>query len=95
MMDVRLRFRKEAIPYNDRTCIVVVDINEISVGLIVDNVSEVLNIDEVNIVPPPSEKTGFNNKYVKGIGKVGSAVKLLLDCNKLLSEEEIASLTNI
>lgn len=95
VMDVRLRFKKEPMEYNDRTCIVVVDISELSIGLIVDNVSEVLNIDENNIVPPPSEKTGFNNRYVKGIGKVDNAVKLLLDCNKLLNEDEIESLINI
>ncbi len=95
VMDVRLRFRKIPMEYTDRTCIIVIDINEISVGLIVDTVSEVISIEDGNIVPPPSIKTGFSNKYVKGIGKTGNEVKLLLDCEKILSEEETELLGNI
>jgi len=87
VIDVRLRFKKDSKEYNDRTCIVVIDIKEISVGLIVDNVAEVINIEEDNIVPPPDVKTGFHNRYVRGIGKIGNNVKLLLDCDKLLNED--------
>lgn len=90
VMDVRLRFKKPFREYNDRTCIIVVDIQDISIGLIVDNVCEVLTIDEENIVPPPDLKADFYNRYVRGIGKVGSDVKLLLDCHKLLNENEVA-----
>ncbi|MBX4261122.1 chemotaxis protein CheW [Clostridium estertheticum] len=89
VIDVRLRFRKEPKDYNDRTCIVVINIKETVVGLIVDNVAEVINIDDSNIVPPPQMKTGFHNRYVRGIGKVGNEVKLLLDCDKLLNDEEL------
>lgn len=95
VIDVRLRFRKEAKLYNDRTCIIVIDIKDISVGLIVDNVSEVLNIGDGNIVPPPDVKTGFHSRYVRGIGKVGNEVKLLLDCDKLLNDDEIDKITKI
>ena len=95
VIDVRLRFKKQLKEYNDRTCIVVIDIKEISVGLIVDNVAEVINIDDSNIVPPPDIKTGFHNRYVRGIGKVGNEVKLLLDCGKLLNDEELESLNTI
>jgi len=95
VIDVRLRFKKQAREYNDRTCIVVIEIKETCVGLIVDNVSEVMNIDEDNIVPPPDCKTGFNNRYVRGIGKVGTEVKLLLDCDKLLNDDELDGLNTI
>lgn len=91
VMDVRLRFKKEARNYNDRTCIIVVDIKNISIGLIVDSVSEVLTIPEKEIVDPPEMNKGFN-RYIKKIGKVGNDVKLLLDCEKLLSEEELNDL---
>lgn len=94
VMDVRIRFKKEAKEYNDRTCVIVIDIKDISIGLIVDNVSEVLNIDNENIVSPPDIKTGFHNRYVKGIGKVGSDVKLLLECEKLLSDDEMDELND-
>jgi purine-binding chemotaxis protein CheW len=95
VMDVRVRFKKPAIEYNDRTCIIVVDIKDISIGLIVDAVSEVLVINDENIVPPPELRKNSSNKYIKGIGKVESEVKLLLDCDKLLSDDEVENLENI
>ncbi len=95
VMDVRLRFKKEPIEYTDRTCIIVIDIKDISIGLIVDTVSEVISIEDANIVQPPNLKTGFQNRYVKGIGKVGDEVKLLLDCGKILSQEEMENLEEV
>jgi len=95
VIDVRLRFKKELKKYNDRTCIVVIDIKETSVGLIVDNVAEVIKIDDSNIVPPPDIKTGFHNRYVRAIGKVENEIKLLLDCDKLLNDDEMEILNTI
>lgn len=95
VIDVRLKFKKPSIEYNDRTCIIVIDIQDVSVGLIVDNVAEVLSITDDNIVPPPENKTGFQNRYIKGIGKAGADVKLLLDCEKLLSDEEVETIEKI
>lgn len=92
VMDVRLRFKKLPMDYNDRTCIVVVDIQDISIGMIVDTVAEVLSIPEQEIVPPPDINKG-SKKYIKGIGKTGSEVILILDCEKLLDEEEVEVLT--
>jgi purine-binding chemotaxis protein CheW len=94
VMDVRIRFKKEAKEYNDRTCIVVIDILDLCVGLIVDSVSEVIRIPEENIVLPP-EIGGASNRFIKGIGKVDSEVKLLLDCNKLLNENDEILLESI
>ncbi|MGE5613578.1 MAG: chemotaxis protein CheW [Bacillota bacterium] len=94
VMDVRLRFKKEPKEYNDRTCVIVIDIKDVSIGLIVDSVSEVLTIQEKDIVKSPKMNKDFNNKYIKGIGKTGSDVKLLLDCEKLLTESEMENLGN-
>lgn len=93
VMDVRLRFKREPLEYNDRTCVIVVDINDISIGLIVDSVAEVITIPDGDIVEPPQMNKGFNNRYIKNIGKVGENVKLLLDCEKLLTGEEIEDLS--
>lgn len=93
VIDVRLRFKKPLKEYSDRTCVIVIDIEEISIGLIVDSVCEVLVIPENEIVPPPNVNGGVSNKYLKGIGKVDNSIKLILDCNKLLKEEEITGLT--
>lgn len=92
VMDVRLRFNKEVRAYDDRTCIIVVELKDISIGLVVDCVSEVLSITDENMSAPPSFSKGCQNKYIKGIGKVESDVKLLLDCEKLLNTEDLMSL---
>ncbi len=92
VMDVRLRFRKQFREYNDRTCVIVIDVKDVSIGLIVDSVSEVLSIPGSDIVAPP-DISRSGNRYIKGIGKTGSEVKLILDCEKLLSEDELDSLS--
>lgn len=91
VMDVRLRFKKQFREYNDRTCVIVIDIKELSIGLIVDSVAEVLTIPGSDIVAPPDiNRSG--NKYIKGIGKSENEVKLILDCDRLLTEDEFDSL---
>jgi purine-binding chemotaxis protein CheW len=92
VLDVRLKFHKETVPYNDRTCIIVVEIQEMPVGLIVDHVADVSAIPETQIVPPPDVRTGFHNRYIQGVGQMGGEVKLLLDCERLLTDDEITAL---
>jgi len=95
VVDLRLKFKREALAYDDRTCIIVIDIGNMSVGLIVDTVAEVLRITEENLVPPPAVKTGFHNKFIKEIGKIGADVIIILDCEKLFSEEDVVSFENV
>lgn len=84
VIDIRLRFGKESVEYNDRTCIIVVDIDSMQVGIIVDTVVGVPNISEDDIMPPPRDLN--HNDYVKGIGKLSVGVVLLLDCFKLIND---------
>jgi purine-binding chemotaxis protein CheW len=90
VIDVRLKFGKEPAEYNDRTCVIVIEISDVSVGLIVDNVDEVLTIEDDNIAAPPANRMGFENRYIMGIGKINGKVQLLLDCEKLLLGDEFA-----
>lgn len=94
VIDVRLRFKQEPFEYNDRTCIIVVIVKSTMVGLIVEKIAEVVEIQKENILPPPTiGRTGkTQNKYVYGIGKVGDSVKLLLDPEKLLNDEDMSVL---
>ncbi len=92
--DARLKFRKDAKEYNDRTCIIVIETSCQSVGLIVDNVAEVINIADDNISLPPDTRSGVQNRYINGIGKLNNAITLLLDCEKLFGEEEEKIITN-
>ncbi len=86
VIDMRLKFHKQPEEYTDRTCVIVVDTGERIAGLIVDQVTEVLRIEQSNIVPPPQEATGASG-YIKGIGKAEGQVKLLLDTEMLLAKE--------
>lgn len=95
VIDVRTRFKMSEIEYNDRTCVIIVDLKGIAVGLIVDGVSEVLSFSENDIVPPPGIGSNERNKYLMGIGKVGSEVRLLIDCDELLNDEETDKLIKI
>ena len=94
VIDVRLRFKQEPFEYTDRTCIIVVNVKNIVVGLIVEQIAEVVEIQEENIIPSPvvGKADKSQNKYVYAIGKVGEQVKLLLDPDRLLNDEEINAL---
>ncbi len=94
VMDVRLRFKKEFKEYSDRTCVIVIQIEDIAMGLIVDAVEEVLSIPDSEVVSLPEIKQN-TNRYIKGVGKVGDEVKLLLDCTKLLTEDELEDLSEL
>jgi len=95
VLDVRLRFGMKEREYDDRTCIMVVNINETSVGLVVDTVSEVMNIAADSIEQPPKvSKKADGNRFVQGLGKVEDEVKILLDTQKLLFKEELEVLSD-
>ena len=87
VIDLRLKFGKEFKEYNDRTCIIIVNISEITAGLIVDGVKEVITIDPKGIVPLP-QISESKDKFVKGIEKSTNEVKLLLDPEMLLDKEK-------
>lgn len=90
VIDVRVRFKMEKKPYDDRTCIIVIDVNSTVIGLIVDTIAEVVVIADEDIIPPPTLTPGAeqSGKFVYGIGKVDNEVKMLLDLNKLIHDPE-------
>lgn len=88
VMDVRLRFLLPEREYDERTCIIVVEINAISVGLVVDQVNEVVGIPENNVEAPPRTTKGASSRYLKGMGKIDDEVRILLNVEKLLYEDE-------
>lgn len=89
VMDVRIRFNINEQAYNERTCIIVITVNEQLVGLIVDEVSEVLDIPKTSVEPSPRVNRGEGSKFVQGMGKVGDAVIILLNADKLLFDEDL------
>lgn len=92
VMDIRIKFGKPMKEYNDRTCIIVVEINNVYMGIIIDEVLEVMTIAEEQIMPPPKtggkEKESISFRYVWGIVKVDDGVRLLVNGEKLLEKED-------
>ncbi len=91
VMDVRTRFHLPPRDYDERTCIIVVNINEMAVGLVVDKVNEVADIPDKQIEPAPRSGQG-STRFIKGMGKIGHEVKILLDVGRLLGEGEMVQL---
>ncbi len=95
VMDLRLRFKMPTIEYGERTCIIIIDNGSINAGLIVEHVADVVNIEDADIVPPPTFEGLPQNRCVGGIAKSGDGVRMLLDCTKLLKPEEEELLINL
>ena len=99
IIDLRLKFEMGEIPYTDRTCIIVVEIDSeagtILIGIVVDAVSEVLNIQEGDIEDTPAFGTQLNTDYILGMAKTQGSVKILLNIDKVLSIEEISDLDKV
>lgn len=94
-MDIRLRFSKEEREYDDRTCIIVLEIEDIDVGIIVDRVLEVVNIGEERISPPPHFVDGGENKFIQGIGELESKVVLLLNSHTFLTDAQFEAIGSL
>jgi purine-binding chemotaxis protein CheW len=96
VMDLRLKFSMKSADYTERTCIIVVEIEgkkgDILIGLVVDSVSEVLNISQNDIEKTPSFGANLDTKYIKGMAKMEGGVKILLDIDRILSTSEITVL---
>jgi purine-binding chemotaxis protein CheW len=94
--DLRLKFGMEEIAYTDRTCIIVVEIGEgtgnVLIGIVVDSVSEVLNIKNGEIEDTPTFGTRLDTGFILGLAKMTGGVKILLNIDKVLSAGEILEL---
>ncbi len=97
VVDLRRRFGMPTMDYTERTCIIVVEIagpaGTVSMGVVVDSVSEVLNIKGADIEDTPSFGTQLNTEYILGMAKVGKGLRILLDIEKALTTTEMESLS--
>jgi len=97
VIDLRLKFGMEVMEYNDRTCIVVVETRgagkTINMGIVVDSVSEVLNIKGSEIEETPSFGAKLDTDYILGMAKSSNGVKILLDIDRVLTDDDMSALT--
>jgi purine-binding chemotaxis protein CheW len=93
VIDLRAKFGLEAGEQTERTCVVVVEVSReagrILMGCIVDSVSEVLNIRENEIEETPDFGTSLDIRFILGMAKIASGIKILLDIDKVLGSIEI------
>ncbi len=97
VIDVRTRFKQEELPYNDRTCIIVITVKDTVVGLIVEKIAEVVEIPEEEVMEAPllGSEEKAQNRYIYGVGQVGDSVKLLLDPERLIKDEDWVAIDQI
>lgn len=93
VVDLRLKFGLDEIEHTEETCIIVVDVGR-EVGVIVDRVSEVLDIPGSDIEPPPSMGGSVDTSFIVGLGKVGDFVKILLNIDHVLSTDELVDISS-
>jgi len=96
VVDLRLKFGMDFIDYTERTCIIVVETEgssgTVQIGIVVDSVSEVLNITGADIEETPTFGTKLNTDFILGMAKMEGGVKILLDIDQVLSAEEVTAL---
>lgn len=95
IIDLMKRFNLEGGEYSDEMRIVVVDVQNQTVGIIVDMVSEVSRLGEDDIEPTPETVTLSNTAYLSGVGKLDGRLIILLNLDYILTEKEIAAVSNI
>ncbi len=99
VINMRLKFGLELVPDTERTCIIVIQVTNagaqtVTLGIIVDEVSEVLNLAASQISQTPVIGASVNTDYIKGMGKIENNVIMLLDMDKAFSSDEIRSMAS-
>lgn len=99
VIDLRKKFGIEAANDNEKTCIIVVQITNgssmVTMGIIIDEVKEVLDIKAEHIEETPSFGSSIDTEFILGMGKIGQNVKILLDIDKVMSTGELNEIKNV
>ncbi len=95
IIDLRRRFGFSSKEHDKHTRIIVIEINNMIVGFVVDSVSEVLRIPTATVEPPPPVVAGVESEYISGVGKLEDRLLILLDLDKLLSSEDMNTLSQM
>jgi purine-binding chemotaxis protein CheW len=99
VVDMHIKFGLPAEEQTVDTCIIVMEVSIgseiVVIGAIADMVKEVINIDSENIEPAPKIGTAVDVEFIDGIGKIGEEFVIILDINKVFSEEDIKLVKSI
>lgn len=89
VIDLRLKFAMTEEEYTQETCTIVVEVNSSLIGIIVDTVSEVVDVGSEEIEETPQFGQGIDTDFITGLGKVNEKIIILLDIEKVMSTEEL------
>jgi purine-binding chemotaxis protein CheW len=95
VIDLRGRFGLPESAYTDNSRIVIISVNEMEVGMIVDSANDVIDVDSDQIQDPPEIVGGIRAKYLRGVAKVGERLLVLLNLKEVLSKGEIIKLEEL
>ncbi len=95
VIDLRIRLGLPEASYTEETCIIVVEVRGVHMGIIIDTVLEVLDIESNEIDPPPSFGVKVDTDYIYGMGMIGDKAKILLDIDKVLTDDELVVVGSI
>ncbi len=99
IIELRIKFQMEPKEYTDRTCIIVVEVRgeagPLMVGMLVDSVSEVVNVSDEDIEPPPDFGAATETDHILGMGKVKNDVKILLDVDRVVGDTLMKTLESM
>jgi purine-binding chemotaxis protein CheW len=99
VVDLRLKFGLPTMEYGERTCIIVVEVKtemgSVQMGVVVDTVSEVVNVNGADIEPPPSFGSRLDTRYILGLAKARGSIKILLDIDRVMEARDLAVLEEL
>lgn len=93
VVDLRSKFNMDEKQYNERTCIIVVEVSlnntQRLLGVVVDMVSEVVSITSEEIEPPPQYGTKLDHNFILGIGKIKDRVVIIIDIDEIFLQDDV------
>ncbi|MBA0167897.1 MULTISPECIES: chemotaxis protein CheW [Pectobacterium] len=95
IVDLRIKFAKQDVEYDDNTVVIVLNLGQRVVGIVVDGVSDVLSLTADQIRPAPEFAVTLSTEYLTGLGSLGERMLILVDIEKLLSSEEMALVDSV
>jgi purine-binding chemotaxis protein CheW len=90
IVDLRMRFNLHLVEYNEFTIVIILSFNKRTIGIVVDGVSDVLDLNQSQISPVPELVSNIDTKYLKGLGSVDDRMLILVDIQQLMSSQEMA-----
>jgi purine-binding chemotaxis protein CheW len=95
IMDLNIKFGMNQTEITDETCMIVIKTSSLMMGILVDKVSEVVNVTSDDIEDTPSFGAEVNTEYLLGVGKTGGRIRMLLDIEKVITASDVVNMKKV